>query len=119
MNKAKFYLYRNLHSKTFSIQHKGLVIARPLDVVMHDVSFSISEKGRQRVLFEKQKNVHAKVVAKSYEIIDSIDEKDLVEIYYNPYKTPFFINTQTNEPIHYVDKVYAKNGNKIYIKRKT
>lgn len=115
LKKAKYYLYRNLHSKTFSLQFKGLVIERPLFVIMEKVEFKVSVKGRQRVLEEKRKNVHAKVIAENYSIVEYIDVKDKKEIYYNPYLTPNFIDKETGKPIYFANKVYCVDGSKIFI----
>jgi len=112
---AKYYMYRNLHTNTFSIKYKGLVIEHPTIVIMKDVKFKVSENGRQNVLKEKRKNVHATVVANEYKIVDDINITKLTEVYYNPYTTPTFIIKDTNEPIYKVDIVYGYK-NKIYIR---
>jgi hypothetical protein len=57
-------VYRNLHTGTLSMQKrikgKGWrVVAHPAGVILTDVKFVVNEGGRQRVLKEKKKNVHA------------------------------------------------------------
>lgn len=84
--KAKYYLYRNLHTNTFSVQHKQKVIDHPISCIMFDVKFKVSQKGRKRVLETRRKNVHAKVAATSYASIPSSqDLRDYDEVFYNPY----------------------------------
>jgi len=51
--KAKNYLYRNLHTKTFSLKHKGVVIEHPKTIIMSFVDFKVSQTGRNKVLKEK------------------------------------------------------------------
>lgn len=60
-----FRVYRNLHRRTFSIQgfvsaKRGWrVIGHGDNFLLRDVTFKVSEAGRQRVLREGRKNVHA------------------------------------------------------------
>lgn len=61
-----FALY-NLHRHCLSVRAEqvpmaSLVIACALAVQMSNVVFKVSEAGRQRVLREKPKNVHAGIV---------------------------------------------------------
>lgn len=63
----KVFVYFNLHKKLFSIKalegsNKGRVIAHSSSVSLKDASCKVSEAGRQRVIKEKRKNVHAGVV---------------------------------------------------------
>ena len=56
--------YFNLHKKLFSVRacegpDKGRVIAHRKAVCLLNVKFKVSEAGRQRVLREQRKNVHA------------------------------------------------------------
>ena len=56
--------YFNLHKKRFSVRacegpDKGRVIAHRKAVCLLNVKFKVSEAGRQRVLKEQRKNVHA------------------------------------------------------------
>jgi hypothetical protein len=97
-------VYRNLkHGKKapplYSIQHRGKVIDRRSRVMLTNASFVVNEKGRQRVLAEKRKNVHAFVVG---ELVDDKgawgqDEngKDLpAKLTYNPYVAGTFMWNQ-------------------------
>lgn len=87
----KYYVYRNLHTKTFSLKYGGRVIDHPTEIIMENAEFKVSQKGRLRVIATKRKNVHATV---SSGTILSIPRSSLVivnEIYYNPYKTVEFM----------------------------
>lgn len=62
----RVFVYRNLRKRCYSIRAaegtwKGLVIAHAERVEVDDVSFKVSEAGRQRVLRTGVKNVHAGV----------------------------------------------------------
>jgi len=58
----KIYVYRNLNRKIWSVKYRGLVIAHTPTAFMWDVEFKVNEAGRQRVLKEGVKNVHAYAV---------------------------------------------------------
>lgn len=97
---AKFYIYYNLHKKCFSVKFQGKVIAHLDKIHCINCEFRVSEKGRQRVLREKRKSVHAYVVCDSY-----IAEPDnepfygaIGQIYYNPYKYETFVD-EFHEPV--------------------
>lgn len=67
---------------------KGKVILHLSDFVLKDVTFKVSEAGRQRVIREKRKNVHAGVVGN---LIDECIMSDAVSVTYNPYKNSTFV----------------------------
>ena len=118
----KCFVYFNLHRKVWSIKalegpNKGRVIAHSSMVEMSDCSFKVSEAGRQRVLAEKRKNVHAGVVGVVRTIGENMDtlsrsamrrEANWVRhgghpayepITYNPYKFSTFVRRSTETPV--------------------
>ncbi len=114
MNAAKYYIYRNLHTGGFSVKYKGRVIDRLNTMRATGVTFKVSEKGRQKVISEKRKNVHAFVVADKYTkerwpIVPVImDVDDSIKIRYNPYKGAHF--TCNGFDIHSAREVVFQNG---------
>ena len=87
----KVRVYWNLHKKCFSVmslekEKKGLVVAHVNELNLDNPVFKVSEKGRQRVLKEKKKNVHAFVEGTITKKVSPIAE----QIKYNPYRLPFF-----------------------------
>lgn len=112
--KALNYLYRNLHTNTFSIRFKGLVIKHPTSLIMNNVSFKVNENSRKRVVKEKRKNVHAFLTFDGYEEVKFIDISNKKEIYYDPYIYKNFIIKSTKKPIFEIKTAYGFN-NKIYI----
>lgn len=119
MNKAKYYIYRNLHRGGFSIRYRGKVIDYADSVMAYNVRFKVNEKGRQRVLREKAKNVHAFVVCDRYSKEDTrllhIREHKPYEVTYNPYKAPhFYLKRYESEYVLTSSKALLKD-NKVYI----
>jgi hypothetical protein len=105
----RVYVYFNLHRKCFSIKalegpKKGRVIAHHDDVLLFDATFKVSEAGRQRVLRERKKNVHAGVVG---QWVGSLDDELTIErivyngtaVTYNPYKYNTFVHLYGEHPI--------------------
>jgi hypothetical protein len=94
----KVFVYRNLHKKCYSVKDwkTKKVIAHVDNIFLKDAVFKVSEAGRQRVLREKRKNVHAGVLGYWCEKISKIEGLD---IYYNPYKHESFIVKSTEKPI--------------------
>ena len=139
MNKSKYplkkainlkcFVYFNLHRKVWSIkalegEHKGRVIAHSKVVEMSDCVLKVSEAGRQRVLRDKRKNVHAGIVG----IVRTIGELQshtmrqamrmeaasiaygahpiYTPITYNPYKYSTFVERSTEQPVTAAPWVY-------------
>lgn len=91
---SRVAVYLNLHKGCFSVQKDGLVVAYADEIHLIDVDFRVSEAGRQRVLDEGVKNVHAKVWGTVQHEVDI----DWNEVYYNPYKVKTFV--VNDEPIY-------------------
>jgi hypothetical protein len=110
MNAAKYYIYRNLHTGGFSVRYRGRVIDRLNIFTAQNVTFKVNESGRQRVVKEGRKNVHAFVVADRYKgLINKEYELDkLGKIKYNPYAANFFMCN--GHPIAHAKEVVFKDG---------
>lgn len=115
-----FRIYRNLNKGNFSIQSylkdkKGYrVTDRANTIIMENCTFKIYNSGRQRVIKEKRKNVHAYIEAVSYNHLKGdLDVNNFREIYYNPYTCSSFIYKDTGEYLKKVSKILAYK-NKLY-----
>ena len=103
----KVFVYFNLHKKVWSVKalsgpKKGLVIAHLDRLVLDECAFKVSEAGRQRVLREKRKNVHAGVVGTlAEEIVENIG----AVVTYNPYKYNSFVTRDNEQPIYTARRV--------------
>jgi len=108
------FVYFNLHKKLFSVKalhglNKGRVIAHMDNIFLSDVSFKVSEAGRQRVLREKRKNVHAGVVGNwECEFLENMEGG--VDITYNPYKFDSFVRADNHEPVRTARAVCLTTG---------
>jgi hypothetical protein len=77
------------------------VIAHAAMMVLRDVEFRVSEAGRQRVLREKRKNVHAFVVGElaAFRDIRKWSSRRTWLVRYNPYRGPCFVLKDNDVPV--------------------
>lgn len=112
INGLKVFVYFNLHRRCWSVkalegENRGRVVAHLDRVQLRDCVFKVSEAGRQRVLREKRKNVHAGVVGR-------IDQEarhwwGVYEVTYNPYRFSNFVAKRTSTPVGSAGKVIMQD----------
>ncbi len=114
---TKVYVYKNLHQACWSVRGRdsGLVLCHCNYILLLYVEFHVSEKGRQRVLREKQKNVHAglrgttcseeklRLYQAQIDLVTDLppEDKDFWKhslVTYDPYKYASFVDVETEEP---------------------
>ena len=90
----RYFCYRNLHKEgvVYSLKNiKTNLVEKWLDFVfLTNVEFKVSFSGRQRVLIEKRKNVHAGVIGTLIEPSE-ISGISFVKCRYNPYEMEWFM----------------------------
>lgn len=126
----KAFIYRNLRYRdthTYSVKDtkSGKVVAHVENLILYRVQFKVSEVGRQRVLRERKKYVHAGVVGVPYEVPATFKNAPswdpeyynsigrYLAVTYNPYNGPKFIIKETGEAIDSSPWVIIK-GKDIY-----
>lgn len=112
-------VYRNLHLGQWSVRSRyradrGRVIGRVPAIVLEDVSLVVSEAGRQRVLREKKKNVHA-VVRGEMRDMPEVDLDKWQRFSYNPYKAGHFVDEAGN-PLHTARRVRLDETGAWYVR---
>lgn len=133
----KVFVYFNLHRKCWSIkalsgERKGRVIGHAAYVDLAHVTWKVSEAGRQRVLREKKKNVHAGAVGMlerwqevdgeahgrpfNSTTFDGLSTPTSIPdmITYNPYKGPSFTDKDTGEAVRISAAAYLCPNRNIY-----
>lgn len=98
----RVFVYYNLHRKMWSVRamdgpSKGRVIAHKHTVLLRDAVPKVSEAGRQRVLKEKRKNVHAGIVGTMIESFPGPTRGLRTPITYNPYRGDGFTYSDTGD----------------------
>ena len=100
-------VYRNLKNGLFSVQFGGLLVAHLATVQLVGVTFKVTETARQRVLTQRQKNVHAYAIG----TFSSAQQPSATEpISYNPYHAGHFFRVQDQAPIHSATAVVLTQG---------
>jgi hypothetical protein len=89
------FVYRNLNRKgvVYSVRNEAtkLVCDRTGHVLIENATFKVSESGRQRVIREQRKNVHAGVRGTRIDTLPEEAKKmSRVACKYNPYEAPHF-----------------------------
>ncbi len=74
--------------------------------VIHNARFVVGEGGRQRVIKEKAKNVHAFVRGTVSHVEEHNVPAHAVPVSYNPYKAGHFYRKDTGEAVHHADAVH-------------
>ena len=105
----KVFIYKNLHKDCWSVKQDGLVKMHTHDLTLFDCSFRVNQRGRQQVLEERRKNVHAGI---SGYIDLPWDEEDVSRegqqtklAMYNPYKYTTFVRVDNGEPVFWSSAV--------------
>ncbi len=110
-------IYYNLHKKILSVRHKGKVVGHCKTAFVKDVKFVVNKGGRERVLKQKRKNVHAYIRGNYIDgdhISNYLYGYDWIEIGYNPYKFGHFYNKSDSSPVYVADMVCII-GKSIYV----
>lgn len=98
-------VYRNLNKGCLSVvamtgENKGRVVAYTDQLRLLNAVFKVSQSGRERVLRERRKNVHAGIVGEVSEFIQETE----IKVNYNPYEAGQFMAEGQN-PVNYANSV--------------
>jgi len=110
---TKVFVYYNLHKKTWSIRDckTRRVIGHSDRVVLNFVTPKVSQAGRERVLRDKRKNVHAGLEGYLLDPNNMWESPRLAKgITYNPYKYTGFVYKDTEKP--YTGSMFAILNNR-------
>lgn len=117
----RVFVYFNLHKKCLSVkalegESKGRVIAHADSVELVNATFKVSQAGRQRVLRERRKNVHAGVVGTMANIPAHYSTIHIAEalytpVKYNPYRFDSFVTAVNESPVTTAKRVVVASIN--------
>ena len=95
---------------------KGRVVKHASSVILTNVTFKVSEAGRQRVLRDKQKNVHAGAQGTlcSTDIPFAWVTSRPRSATYNPYNDKTFVDVDSRQPVVSSDMVELTNRKVLY-----
>lgn len=105
---GRVYVYWNLHKDRYSVR-RGTRVQRHADFVhLENVKFSVSESGRQRVIREKRKNVHAGVRGEDRAPKTAPSTRGWRRITYDPYRFDHFVTVSGERPVVGADELVGK-----------
>ena len=111
--KKRVQVYYNLHKKCWSVRQSGRVVKHTDNVMLRDVRFLVGKSGREKVLREQRKNVHA--YASGYvcqvEDLPRIPERTAL-VTYNPYKNETFVYADNGKACLTADYAELEVNNK-------
>ena len=107
----KVKVYFNLHKKLFSVvalegPNKGRVIEHTDNIGLLNCNFRVQKAGRERVLKERRKNVHAYITGWKSDPKVDFGWTPEAHITYNPYKYSTFVEVESGDPVY--KKKYCK-----------
>ncbi len=97
-------VFRNWKHGCYSIMQDGRVCASASQVRLREVSFTVRESGRQRMLRGERRNVHAYAIGTLLEYVHPAQPASLPplggrRVYYDPYRFPTFVDAETHAPV--------------------
>lgn len=97
-------VFKNPKYGCYSIMQNGRLRASARQVRLVNVEFRVREAGRQRMLREQRRNVHAFAVGTLSDYVHPDDGRDLGgmngrRVFYNPYRFSSFVDSETQTPV--------------------
>ena len=111
----RVFVYKNLHKNCWSARDMktGLIAFHCDSIIIKDAKFKVSKKGRQRVLKDRVKNVHAGVMGTTL-IVNQDQDVWTNRVRYNPYETDTFINASDNSTADACKYVYLSRTGSVF-----
>lgn len=106
-------VYYNLHKQCLSYRRPGGRVQHADSIALRDATFTVQPAGRERVLREGRKNVHAFVRGELVDVDFPYSMADVkAAITYNPFLYDTFVYAGTTEPVRSAERVII-DGNQI------
>jgi hypothetical protein len=112
-------VFKSLKHGCYSIVQDGRLRASAREVRLREVEFRVREAGRQRMLRDGRRNLHAFAVGRLLDFVHPDETRTLGEmsgrpIHYDPYRFAHFIDLETLEPVKGADLVQLDERGVIY-----
>ena len=112
-------VFKNPKYGCYTIMQDGRVKASAKQVRLKEAAFTVRESGRQRMLHEQRRTIHAYIVGTLIEYIHTEDAKSMSVLpgrsaRYNPYRYSSFVDSQTEAPLSLADLVQLDESGVTY-----
>lgn len=117
----KHRIYYNLHKKCWSVQEKipgrgWIVVDHASEILLEDVTFQVSEAGRQRVIRTKRKNVHAFGVGNRIPTPQAyLKDRGWERISYTPYVAGHFFYLKDGLPVREARFAHFRSDRSLHV----
>ena len=117
----KVEVYRNLHKNCWSVRDNktGRVVQHLDEIHLRDADLVVRPGGREKVLREKRKNVHAfakgQVTAWLSQLSEEYEAYPTKQIVYNPYLYDSFVYVTSKTPIFHAERLYLTKKGEVYV----
>jgi hypothetical protein len=99
----RVFVYRNLHKRMWSVKsaETNRLLCHCSNLILKQCQFKVSEAGRQRVIRERRKNVHAGIYGHWCEDISvlAVRNRGWDEVTYDPYSKEGFTRVEDGSRI--------------------
>jgi len=101
---APVRVFKNLKHGCFSIMQGGRICASARAVRLAEVELRVRAAGRERMLRERRRNVHAFAVGRLVDFVHPGEPRTLGPLagrraYYDPYRFSSFVDRETSAPL--------------------
>ena len=112
-------VFRNWKHGCYSIMQGATALVSARQVSLADVEFRVRESGRQRMLRERRKNVHAYAVGRLVDYVHPSEAREIAGmagrgIIYDPYRFASFVDGETESPVHCANQVRFDESGVVY-----
>ncbi len=112
-------VFRNWKRGCYSIMQDGRIHASASQVRLGDVQFVVRESGRQRMLREQSRNVHAYAVGVLVDYVHPDEDRRLAglggrAVHYDPRRCAAFVDSQTLAPVTVAESALLDEGGVTY-----
>lgn len=97
-------VFKNWKHNCYGIMQNGLLKASAKQVRLTDVEFRVRESGRERMLRNGRRNIHAFAIGRLTDFVHPNEARNLEgmpgrSVYYNPYQFAAFVDQETQQPV--------------------
>ena len=113
-------VFKNPSKGCYNIMQGGMIKASARQIRLKDAEFLVRESGRQRMLENNKRNIHAYVVGELVDFTHPDESDRALELiagrnaYYNPHRYSSFVDRETESPLTTANVVQLDERGVIY-----
>lgn len=117
-------VFRNWKRGCFSIMQGGLLKASARSIRLRDVEFLVRASGRERMVRQQRKNVHAYAIGHLEDFVQAGDQRIMAPLggrgfLYDAYRFETFVDAEDHSPVHGASMVQFDDDGATYLNTPT